>query len=238
MNSPKKFSRKLFSVASHFTSPDTSPLSLELIKIKIGYLKKHHNRVENLFEAEKKELALEANEEESHFGTNQFGEEYSSINWLLVQEIQFVNIRMHRYSTILAIYSYLESSLQKVCFEVEKKKSCPISVKDINKDGIERSVLYIEKVTSINPKLPNDTWGKIQNLKSVRNCIMHGSGDINLVRDSYSHKIKNLAKEEEVLTLIDQRLIMVKSEFIIDVLTCIEAYLVELNKSVQELSIS
>jgi hypothetical protein len=238
MTSPKKFSRKVFSVASYFTSPDTSPVSLELIKIKIGYLKKHHNRVENLFEAEMKELALEAEEEESHFGTNRFDEEYSSINWLLVQEIQFVNIRMHRYSTILAIYSYLESSLQKICFEVEKNKLCPISVKDLNKDGIERSVLYIEKVTSINPKLPNDTWENIQHLKSVRNCIMHGSGDINLVRDSYKKKIENLAVGDKVLTLIDQCLIMVKSEFIIDVLTCIEAYLVELNKNVQELSIS
>ncbi|MBQ4864578.1 hypothetical protein J8L98_23120 [Pseudoalteromonas sp. MMG013] len=215
-----------------FIAYEQAPVNSQSIKTKFNYLRSHHDKVENLFNTEVLTLESMAETEESYFGRNQFGEEHQSDHRFWIQEIEYVHIRMHRYSTVLAIYAYLEISLQKTCSDIENHLLLPISVTDLNGSGITRCVNYINKLTDINAKKPSNAWNKILKLNAVRNCIMHGTGDTNLLRESNKNKLLDIVRNDINLDLIGDSFIFIKSQFIIDVLADVELYLLELHQSV------
>lgn len=217
------FSKK-FSPLS--VNPDLQPITERSIKLKFQYLRQHYLKLEEIFQEEAKELRLEAITEDKYFGTNQNNEEYCSDYWIYLQELEFVHMRMHRYSAILALYSYLESSLQKLCFTYEEKFQCPISVTELSGDGVERCTKYIKKVAGINCKSPNHIWESVETLNKVRNCIMHGAGDATLIRSSTSF-IKKIEHDKD-LYFIDKYLLMIPDEFIIRMISDVETFLLRL----------
>jgi len=217
------FSKK-FSPLS--VNPDLQPVTERSIKLKFQYLRQHYLKLEKIFQEEAKELQLEAITEDKYFGTNQNNEEHCSDYWIYLQELEFVHMRMHRYSAILALYSYLESSLQKLCFTYEKKFSFPVSVTELSGCGVERCTQYIKKVAGINCKSPSHIWENVETLNKVRNCIMHGAGDTTLIRSS-NKLIKKITYDED-LYLIDKHLLMIAHEFIIRMIRDVEKFLLRL----------
>ncbi len=80
-----------------------------------------------------------------------------------------------RKSIIITCYSYLEKELFIICEIQKNAKSLPLDVKDLKGNGIEQAKKYLNKVAGIDFS-DNKTWEEIQNIRKIRNLIVHKDG--------------------------------------------------------------
>ena len=134
------------------------------------------------------------------------------------------HLRMHRYAAILAIYSYLESSLNKLCNEFKIEKNITLSVSELNGDGIARCRKYLNQLVGIDFTKINHQWSKLADLNRIRNCIIHVDGNAEMIRSSESF-IKMIESSKN-LGFAEGKLIMVSREFIYQSIDNVESLLI------------
>ncbi|MBQ4801077.1 hypothetical protein J8L73_18455 [Pseudoalteromonas sp. MMG006] len=216
--------------------PEKGPLSEHYINLKFNLLKEHHSKIENLYKEEKSEYEKEALEEEARFGENQDGEPYCSDYWIYLRELEETHLRLHRYSMILATYAYVETSFDKLCFEIEERLNLPISYKDLKSDGLTRSECYIDKVTKVKVNMPSHIWEKITTLQKLRHCIIHCSGDLSKLREEQTEKPKkttrNTALNTDGLGILDKDFLLVEEKYISQIFEDVREYLISISSRV------
>ena len=217
--------------------PEKGPLSELYINLKINLLKEHHTKIENLYSQEQREYKRMALEEEEIFGENQDGEDYCSDYWIYIRELEETHLRLHRYSMILATFAYVETSFDKLCFEIEKRLILPISYKDLKSDGFTRSVSYIEKVTKLKVNQPSHIWENITTLKKLRHCIIHCSGDLSKLKEEQENKQKktrNKVLNTDGLGILDKDFLLVEDKYIQQIFEDVRVYLISISSRVNK----
>lgn len=193
-------------------NPEVRALTQETICEKAKYIRGHVDKIEKIFSDEAKELELswqtelERTKNDEDDSCVDFGSSQS------LMEIEYIYLRMHRYSAILAIYAYLELSMNNVCFLVKQKHKLPVDVTDFKGDGIERSKLYLEKMGKLDFSTVNPVWARVRLLNKVRNCIMHANGDAAEVRRGDFVKTVHGTNG---LSFVEKSLIHVSKEFVL-----------------------
>ncbi|WP_345873591.1 hypothetical protein [Shewanella algae] len=210
------------------TNPELGKVTKYAISIKVSFLRSHFRKIEKVFEEESaclfEQCKLEDERTKDHEDDSQV--DYRPYDEL--REIEFVYLRMHRYSAVLAAYSYLESSLTKICVDIQEKNEIRLSVSEINGNGINRCKIYLEKLASIDFEAINGQWSNLQILNKVRNCIMHADGNAEKIRSS-ANLISNIESNAD-LSFIEKRLIMMTGKYVENILNDIERtlqYIVE-----------
>ena len=220
-----KFSKRAFTAFS----PELQPVSISSIKETTKYLRKHYQKIEQIFSTELEELCEEARDEDELMEgqTNQFGEAYCSDFWMVAKEIDFIHIRMHRYSTVLSLYAVLEKTLKTFCQGNDEIHQGKIGLKDLKGTGIELYYNYLTKVCDFSFDPVNDCWSRIQTLRKIRNCIVHSTGDVDLDnnKNGKDNFIK-LVESEKHVYFIERHLLMVKEEYIIQAIDDVEKFLI------------
>ena len=194
-------------------NPDLWNLSSYAIQEKSKYVRIYFEKIEKMFEEEANELkALSRAENEK----TKYDEDDSGYNHFyddLLMEIEFIHLRMHRYSAILATYAYLEIAMNNICHEVERRLNLLVSVSDFKGDGVQRSKAYLEKLAGFDFNIINPVWSRVLLLSKVRNCIMHANGDAAKVKGSDSF-IKVIEGSAE-LSFCESTLIMATKYYVL-----------------------
>jgi hypothetical protein len=104
-----------------------------------------------------------------------------------------------RYSFVVSLYSALETILRAVCNHDARQQNLQIRFNDLAPKGnaIERTKVYIKKVRQSGHKLDNTLWQPVQDLVKIRNCIVHGSGDVSYKSAKVSQTLRSIAKNKQ-----------------------------------------
>ncbi len=90
-------------------------------------------------------------------------------------ESNFVNT--HRKSLLITIFSYFETVLNQICDDVSKSIiGNNLKPKHLKGTGIIRSHLYLIKVAKFDWTHLGNDWNYIQNVRKLRNNIVHNGG--------------------------------------------------------------
>lgn len=138
------------------------------------------------------------------------------LNEYFVEEyyvIERVFLRTFRYTIVVAVYSLLETCLNRLCHHLCNSKKLHLLLEELRGKGIERAKLYLAKVCSIDfPEVSND-WNQLQKLNKIRNCIVHAEGNIHNVKSPGT--LRNIIKNTKGLELYNDRYIQIDSLYIV-----------------------
>ncbi|MEK7560451.1 MAG: hypothetical protein AAB539_00655 [Patescibacteria group bacterium] len=80
-------------------------------------------------------------------------------------------------SFVIALFSYLEHKMNRLCRKWCAKNAVKINLEDIRGSGIHRARIYLEK--ACNKVMPNEElWNEVVAIGLVRNCLAHAGGEL------------------------------------------------------------
>lgn len=82
------------------------------------------------------------------------------------------------YSLVLTLVSILEEAFNTICRAYQLMNKYNITYKDFSGQGIERAILYLEKVAYVKGIKNDDKWEFIKTMRDARNMIVHNGGHI------------------------------------------------------------
>lgn len=194
------------------TNPELKPIHPIAVNQKTHYLRAFFEKIEKGFRDESILLWEECRLENERTKDHEDDSEYDYRASDSLREIEFVYLRMHRYSATLANYAYLESSMMKLCKELEVLTAPSIVFTPGNNGGVEKCRDYFKKVTGEDFSKINSSWCQIITLNKIRNCIIHANGDSSRMRNK--EEIIKIIEKSQDLSFIEDNLLMISSEFI------------------------
>lgn len=125
------------------------------------------------FQTNIKTQVVEENPEEGYQIVVQSHKGLDDATWDLngVYEEYFPNLQ--RGSALITLYSFFEHELDELCGLFIKEGNLSISQTDMKGKGIERSVLFLEKIIGLQINKNSATWNEIKKIQKVRNQIAH-----------------------------------------------------------------
>ncbi|MGS0537300.1 hypothetical protein [Pseudoalteromonas sp. SaAl2] len=197
------------------------PVTTTSVKSRVSVLKSVFKQVEAM-QDEYKDLLIELNERElertKHEDTD---DNYNSNFSHELYDLDFTFYRVHRISSVLTMYTYLENTLNRICQLKQAENNIPITVTDLSKSGIERAKTYLEKFKLVDFSGCNGHWSKIKNLSRLRNTLAHAEGDI-----EYSNNLDEKRISQIQGLSLSGSTIMISDTYIIEALDNIEDFLV------------
>lgn len=196
-----------------------------LVWIRIREFKDYVFKMESKFQTEIGDLNKSYNEQIDKHGVdedalNYIGENYSE----QLYNIEKVFLRTFRYSIVVSLYSFLESTMSSLCDALRREKRIDLEICDLRDQGINRNRLFLEKVCKIDFPGATNEWQEIKKFSRVRNCIVHAEGNIHRAKDK--SKIKHIIeRNSKHLSLENDEYIVVSHEYIEAALNWIEDFL-------------
>jgi hypothetical protein len=210
------------------TNPELWSIGEYSIKSKTAFLLSHFKNVELVFDKESAELIKLEQEEYNRTKDDDDDSNYHYGYSESLKEIEFVYLRMHRYASILAAYSYLESSIAKICQQKKQDLQLPISAEDLKGAGVIIYRKYLECFCKTDFVSVNGPWAELMLLNKVRNCIMHCSGDAEKM--NHSKDFIRIVEATKGLSFIEEKLINVSPEYVKSSIDNVEKLLIHLIK--------
>lgn len=133
-----------------------------------------------------------------------------------------IHTKIHRRSTIVSLYIFLESSLNYICKRIINKKTY-LKKHDAYKGNIiNKAILFLEKDANIDFSKSKLEIEFFNSLNKIRNCIVHYDGIIT----EYNHRdiIKQIAAETDFLTLDSEREIIIEHIYILEIIKNIGSF--------------
>jgi hypothetical protein len=192
-------------------NPELENLSNYTIGLKTDYLLFYFEKFEKIFQEEVLLLNRQILAEDDRIRNYEDDSQYDFRPSDSLKEINFTYLRMHRYAVILAVYSFLENSMTKLCEKSQKEASISISVSDLKGNGIFQCHDYLTKLIGINFADVNTEWSQLVTLNKLRNCIVHTDGD--LARFKSPQKLTKIIESSTDLSFIEQKLVMPSEQF-------------------------
>jgi hypothetical protein len=214
-------------------NPELCKVNVSTINMKFEFIAIYFNKLEEIYQKESNDLRCVAIEQDDNF-FSQYDDGQQSGVWDELRDIEIIYLRMHRYSAILAIYAYLESSMVKLCSQLERdflpvKSSAKALMSSANVNNCRAYMVNHIRIDFTNVEAH---WSKVESLYHIRNCIVHGAGDSNLVTRK-KEGFTTTMEEEDGLYFIENDLIMVSADYILEAIENIRLlliYLVEYKK--------
>ncbi len=138
---------------------------------------------------------------------------------------------LHRGSAFLTVFGYFEHELDKLCLLFQSEKGFKISYRDLNRDGIDRSTSYLDKVAGLNlQKEKSPEWNRIKGLQGVRNAIAHRDGRLN----TDDRNVREVLAKLSPWASVDARdQIILNEGFLANVTEACKSYFRFIDKSIQ-----
>jgi len=194
---------------------------------KLNNLKEYILEIELKFKEDKKRLNKRYYDNINGYGQNkEILDDIIEFYYEDHYKIENIFLTIFHYTSLVATYSFLESSLHSLCNHLHKMKNLSLELADLKNDGIERAKEYLIKVCHINFPEKSHEWLEIQKLNKVRNCIVHAEGNIEKVISK--KKICNIVKNTPGLKIVNKRFIGVEVSYLNSVIKNIEEFLSKL----------
>ncbi|GAA6133953.1 hypothetical protein NBRC116188_07420 [Oceaniserpentilla sp. 4NH20-0058] len=205
-------------------NPEANSLSQLSIAKKIKFLKYHFDKIEAVFEEERKQYIQADKIEQERTKNDEDDHNYNYEYSQALREIEMVYLRMHRYTAILTLYSYLEDTLNQICDISKKNLVIEKSYKNFKGSGIKRAKEYLKKEINVDFTCVNSEWSALSILNELRNCIMHGNG--NLLYDEHKERgFKVIVNNYNYFEEIEGRFVFFSSEYVRKMFNNVECFL-------------
>ena len=130
------------------------------------------------------------------FPDHDHSEIIESYGWdLHVNQFKYPNI--HRESTVLTIFSFLEKELNNLCDILSRFIDSDLKFKDLSGQGVERALLYLRKVIKFKFATSSKEISYIRGFNQVRNHIVHNGGEL---PENQSHKLNKFIQSNKNIT--------------------------------------
>lgn len=183
--------------------------------------KKFENDIQKLNKQCQKELEEEpADDEDASYIAEMYGAE--------LHAIEKVFLRTFRYSVLVSVYSFLESSMSSMCRRLRQMKKFSLGVEDIKGGGIERNQIYLVKLCGIEFPEESKEWQEIKKLNRIRNCIVHANGNVTQVRDKT--KLLNIVASTNWVSLENNRYLIIDRQYIESAICWVEKFILDLHE--------
>lgn len=141
--------------------------------------------------------------------------------------------RILRNSFLVTIYAFLEARLGWFCSTIEKRRSLPVSLKDMRgEDVLDRARKYLEKLGGFTFPINSTEWRNIRRYEKLRHYIIHRGGRVSKDdRDTWK-----FAQKKQLITpdrYIDDELMLLTSDFCTEVLEDIKRFFLSLHKELK-----
>ena len=205
------------------THPELQKVCPDSIKRKISALRNFFNDTENLYskkiDAINTEIKKYENEPDVFDDEWQYVEKYSEIIAEEITEIELDFVRTNRYLAIVALHSYLESSLISISKEVALVYSNESKLDFfINKKGSKIKNLrdFLELTKLYNFGEVKKSWEHLLLVATLRNCIAHTNGDIRLANQKIQSSIKQAIanQHQPEISFFEQHLLMLSENLV------------------------
>lgn len=111
-----------------------------------------------------------------------------------------------RKSFLVSLYSFLEHCLMEEC-RSRKGDDILLSPSDIRgENDIDRARVYLTKILRINFPSDSTEWEEIQNIRRLRNCIVHNHGECD--KDKYKSVRDYVIRNPTTLSLSGDEIIL------------------------------
>jgi len=91
---------------------------------------------------------------------------------------EYVFPRLLRSALLGGTFSLFEHSLHALCRDFSGRIQARVRVDDLRGSGIGRARLFLERVAGVPFPSPDPLWEDIDRVRLLRNCIAHGTGEL------------------------------------------------------------
>ncbi|MEW8442023.1 MAG: hypothetical protein AB2689_28080 [Candidatus Thiodiazotropha taylori] len=182
--------------------------SIELMKGYIESVEKQVDESISRYKEEKEEVVLEEIQEEGYVRAVEYFRGLDDETWDLDGIFGEYFPSLQRRSALVTLFSFFENELNRLCNLYQSHKAIKVSFKDLNGQGIDRAVLYLDKAVDLNVQKQSAEWAEIKNIQKVRNLIIHLDGNLISIdgkpkkdEQNYVKQHQNLNGEKEIVIL-------------------------------------
>ncbi len=143
---------------------------------------------------------------------------------------QFKYPNIHRESTVLTIFSFLEKQLNDLCDILSDFIDSDLRFKDLSGQGIERAILYLRKVINFNFSTSNREIAYIRGFNQVRNHIVHNGGEL---PESQTHNVNKFIKSNDNVRGNPGGSLIISDKFIPELIEVLSSFFKNLDSEVQ-----
>lgn len=203
-----------------------------IIQYRLEQFRQYTLEIESKFDSDKKKLSGYYDEAKNELSEDEFREmgDIFADDYYMIEEIY---IGIYRKSTLVSIYSFLESFLNKLCRHLYNQHKYPVKLEDLMGEGISRARIYLEKLAKVDFSALNGQWSDLRTLNKIRNCIVHCEGNIKLARNFDS--LQNIINNNKSLSLINNEYIKIEREYIGFCIIKTEEFLSQLHQQIFKL---
>lgn len=137
-------------------------------------------------------------------------------------------LRLFRYSSVMAIHSYLEKTL----FDLSIYLRYAFQIRAKNKEisGFDKSINFIRNQCQVEVPMNSKKWTLITDFIKVRDCVVHCDGNIELSRD-YKH-LNKMVKKGQDLNIQSNNELVIGGNYLRRILEGIDVFLHDLHDHV------
>lgn len=145
-------------------------------------------------------------------------------------EVSDSKLLLYRKSTLMSLYTFLESQLHRVCILAKERNEITLDVSELKGEGVIRSKDYLKKHGLLDITPINGEWSAIQEFNKVRNCLVHCNGDIRFYRNE--NQIKKIVEKSQYLELLHDEILFINKDYIDFTISNIESFIEEVHRQV------
>jgi len=137
---------------------------------------------------------------------------------------------IHRESLVITIYNFFEDQLNLLCAIFSECVNSNIKLKDLKGQGIERGLLYLSKVASIDLSGMGRELPYIKNVNALRNQIVHNGA---FLPENPEHKVNKFVSQNPNLSGEASGAIYLRPGFIDEMIKVLIDFFEKLGNEVQ-----
>jgi hypothetical protein len=152
--------------------------SIELLREYIRGVERHIVEAIEVFRRKKETHIFEESPEEGYARIVETHRGLDDESWDL--EGIFVGYfpNLQRRGALITLYSFLEHELEELCGLFIRDEKLKVSLNDMQGTGIERAILFLEKIVGLQIKKSTANWQEVKNIQKVRNLIVHNDAKL------------------------------------------------------------
>ena len=112
----------VFEVRQKHFSPELNRIDPWFVNDRMEYFRQHFNKVEIIYKKEIKDLKKDLEKQLSGISDDDQICDIETLYWGLINDIDAIHLRTHRYSTLLALYNYIELAMNQTCKKNQEEK--------------------------------------------------------------------------------------------------------------------
>lgn len=124
-----------------------------------------------------------------------------------VEEMEQLMLR----TFVIGVFVFLEHQINYVCSRMQSKKAEIFSYKDIQGNGVTRSIKYLKKLSGIEFPKESGVAGEFEVARIIRNSLVHSGGLIN--KEDIPKLELYIEKNSELISINQHRKVLLSCEY-------------------------